>query len=398
MKTNFKTLALQAGIGAALAAGSLSASAAITAVPAPAQLVPLFYYNTGIDTGVRVIVPKSVGADTVIDIMRGDSALTPQANWNSSQQFATTKQIHYWVMDVNSAEIHNDKFTVTPDDEVYFYASCLLDGVSANCQGGSSVNINGSTIVGAGVPDGEPTYLILTTEAAVNGAAPDFMFEAQAWLENTGALSNMASAVNIPVLGLADAADSTNYPTPGNNVIEAYSGSARGPIASPIHSGIRTSGTGDVADLRVVDVPVHDNSNSGDDSNNTIVVWADANDTYTNVKQYNVNNAEGQVSRGTISFPDQLNFIEVNQPVSGDSSIGLASGYSTYIGDTNLTNGGFVKLVIPAVTLPTDWTEAGAYNSVVIFNIPSIDAAASAATRDTDASELAVDTGWFTGQ
>lgn len=391
MKTNFKTLALQAGIGAALAAGSLSASAAITAVPAPAQLIPLFYYNTGnIDTGVRVVVPKSVGADTVIDIMRGDSALTPQANWNSSQQFAITKQIHYWVMDINSAEIHNDKITVTPDDECYFYASNVL--------GASTSTMCGATIIGAGVPSGAPTYMILTTEAAVNGGNPDFMFAAQAWLENDGDASSMASAVNIPVLGLADAADSTSYPTPGNNVIEAYSGSAAGPIASPIHTGIRTSGTGDVADLRVVDVPVHADSGS-ELSNNTIVVWADANNTYSNIKQYNVNNAEGQVSRGTISFPDQLNFVEVNNGSS--SSIGLATGYSTFLGDTNLQNGGFVKLVMPAVALPTDWTEKGAYNSVVIFNIPSLASPTGTSvvtTVDTDGSELAIDTGWFTGQ
>ena len=392
MKTNFKTLALQAGVAAALATGSLSATAAITAVPAPAQLIPLFFYNTtGVDTGVRIVVPKSVGADTVIGILRGDSGLTPQTNWNSSQQFATTttKQIHYWVMDINSAEIHNDKFPVTPDDEVYFYASNVLQS--------GVFSINGTALVGAAVPEGEPTYLILTTESAVDGGNPDFLFEAQAWLENTGRASSMASAVTIPVLGLADAADSTDYPTPGNNVIEDYQGA--GPIASPIHTGIRTSGTSDVADFRVVDVPVHDNENSGDDSNNTIVVWTDANDTYTNVRQYNVNNAESQVSRGTISFPDQLNFLEVNAPfIAGTSSIGLASGYSSVLGDTNLANGGFVKLVIPAVALPADWAEQGAYNSVVIFNIPSIDGAASATNRDTDASELAIDTGWFSGQ
>ena len=79
------------------------------------------------------------------------------------------------------------------------------------------------------------------------------------------------------------------------------------------------------------------------------------------------------------------------------SSIGLASGYSTALSATNLANGGFVKLVIPAVALPADWAEQGAYNSVVIFNIPSVDAAV-APTRDTDASELAIDTGWFSGQ
>lgn len=407
MKTNFKTLALQAGIGAALAAGSMSASAVITAVPAPAQLIPLFYYSGSasiggaldVDTAVRVVVPKSVGADTVINIMRGDSPLTPNTNWNSQQQFATTNQIHYWVMDVNSAEIHNDKFTVTPDDEVYFYASDVLrDGITAT---GSNL----TAILPAGVGPGAPTYLILTNESATNGGAPNFMFAADAWLENDGQASSMASAVTIPVLGLADAADATSYPTPGNNVIEAYSGSARGPIASPIHTGIRTSGTADVADLRVVEVPVFGDSVPGDSSNNTIVAWTDANNTYSNIKLYNVNSTEGQVSRGTTSLPNQLNFLEVNYNqgcASGtnlacDSSIGITDGYSVYLGDTNLQNGGFVKMVIPAVTLPTDWTEAGSYNSVVMFNIPSV-APFVAGTVDTDGSELAIDTGWFTGQ
>ena len=46
MKTNFKKLAILAGTTAAMAAGSMSAQAVITSVPAPAQLIPLFYYNS----------------------------------------------------------------------------------------------------------------------------------------------------------------------------------------------------------------------------------------------------------------------------------------------------------------------------------------------------------------
>lgn len=409
MKTNFKTLALQAGIGAALAAGSMSASAVITAVPAPAQLIPLFYYSNDIttsalnvDTAVRVIVPQSVGTDTVIGIMRGDSNLTAQANWNSSQQFGTTptaaNTLHYWVMDINSREIFNSALPVTLDDELYFYAS-TLPGFTAN------------------VVSGAPTYLLLTTQAAVNGGNPDYMFTAEAWLENTsnfataGSASGIATAVNIPVLGLADAADSTNAPTPGNNVIEAYLGipGAAGPIASPVHTGIRTGGTANGANFRVVDVPVHGSVAGAETESTTIVAWTDANNRYTNIGLYAVDRAEIETSRGTTSLPNQLNFLNVGYANTSNSiaagrigPVGIADNYTTNLGNTGLANGGFFKMVVPAVAPPADWVEPGAYSSMVVFTIPATfgsgTAQYDAAAPTTDGSEIALDTGWFVGQ
>lgn len=421
MKTNFKTLALQAGIGAALAAGSMTASAAITAVPAPAQLVPLFYYAgtgttssfTGVDTGVRVIVPKSVGSDTVINILRGDSGLTAQTNWNSGTQNFTTaanNYIHYWVMDVNSSEIFNSRFPVTADDECYFYASQVLAGLNGAANSSCFNSSTTGSFISAGVATGEPTYLLLTNESALNGGSPTFLFSADAWLENPAGNADMATSVYIPVLGLADGPDNTDFVTPGNNVIEVYPGA--GPIASPIHTGIRTSGTGAVGGLRVVDVPVHNavNDTSVSSESNITVVWTDKafgggtsysapGSAYTNIKQYNCNEAESCVSQGTISFPTQLNLFEVGNADLSDVT-GIVDNYANgAVSATNLTTGGFIKWVIPAVALPAGagaaGAEAGAYSAISIFNIP---ANPGVSGNDTDSSELAVDTGWFTGQ
>ena len=111
MKTNFKKLAILAGTTAAMAAGSMSAHAVITAVPAPAQLIPLFYYNNylaanAVATTVRVTVPKSVGADTVINLL--GAPIASSTTWNSTfAGVTTTSKIHYYVMNANSKEVYD---------------------------------------------------------------------------------------------------------------------------------------------------------------------------------------------------------------------------------------------------------------------------------------------------
>ena len=427
MKTNFKKLAVLAGTTAVMAAGSMSAHAVITSVPAPAQLVPLFYYSTAnnIDTEIRVVVPRTVGSDTVINLLGGIT--TPptavSGSWNAtnaSLSVAATARIHWFWMDQESAEVVNSSFPVTADDEIYFSAAnmpCQIVG-SSSC-----------TTLAPQLTNGQAGYLILTNESAAQGGAPTFAFSADAWLENGGApLNGLASAYYIPVLGLADAADTiTTYPTPTNNVVEAYSSTvADGPIASPIQTGMRTSSTLAGSTYRVIDVPIFPLAPSAQTTVSTfspgpyanfIVAWADDNGLGNGLsgKLYTVNNSEVQVSNGTFSLPYQLNTFCVAATSSSTTTLstcGVSTAFSDlystnalsnptttstgYIAPTlsNLANGGFLKLVIDAPVLPVAApAQQGAYSSVVIFNLP-LQGSGTAGVQD-DSTEIAVDTGFF---
>ncbi|MCF7968855.1 MAG: hypothetical protein K9K68_06800 [Methylococcaceae bacterium] len=415
MNVKFKKLAMQAGITAALAGASLSAHAVITAVPAPAQLVPLFMWSGEtptaafqIDTEVRVIAPRAVGADTVIDLLGGSSVDT-QSSWNgiqtglSTSSASTTSIIHWFFMDVNSNEVVNSNFRVTPDDEVYFSAATLGSGTTV-------------VSVGTGlIPEGQPGYLIMVNESAYLGGAPTFSFSAEAWLANEGDVTNgLPSSVVIPVLGMADTADTTTYPTPTNNVIENYaSAGAGGPIASPIHTGMRTSSTLDGANYRVFDIPMYPVGLAAEgDYANVIVAWADrnyaaaiANPPTPEIKNglsgrlFTLNNGEVQTSNGRLTLPNQLNIVPV-VPAENAGQVGpFSSMYTALLSNVTfgaLTNGGFLKFVVDTVDLPVDWTQQGAYSSVVIFNVPVALTSGAASTRYADDNaELAIDTGFF---
>ena len=394
MKTNFKKLAILAGATATMAAGSMSAHAVITSIAAPAQLVPFFYWNSGkgIDTAVRIQTPKSVGADTVISLLGGSIAAS--TSWSTAAS-TLPNSVHYTVMTNRSTEVCDGAISVTGDSEVYLEASedfgrCATSGV--------------------------PYYLLLTNESARFGGAPTFQFEADAWLENdqTGGANGLSSSVAIPVLAMTDTADTTTYPTPSNNVIENYPTSAGGPIASPIHTGIRTSSTTTGLLYRVVDVPVFDSRTHY----NTLIAWASSNSVSGSAngltgKIYSVSATEVTGSLGTFSFPNQLNVVKlgcdaslVGSATNACLSTGVLAGSTTLGVIDSYTNGsistlqsaagnnGFLKLVIEdgALPAPAATLSPGAYSSVVLFNIPSY----IATVAGTDESELALDTGFFT--
>lgn len=452
MNAQFKKLATQASVAAILAGGSLSAHAVITAVPAPAQLVPLFYYSAqrgineqGEDIGaaqsveVRVIVPRAVGADTVIGLL-GGAGVKPQASWNGSQTF-TVPRIHWYFMDVNSNEVVNSSFPVTPDDEVYFSAEqmpCQVGNLQPRGDQGRELWCGNGGVAAPTLPADVPGYLLMVNESASTGVdGPTFSFSAEAWLENNpgqggGGANGMSSAVAIPVLGMADTADSTTYPTPTNNVIEDYAtAGAGGPIASPIHTGMRTSTTLAGAKYRVFDIPMHNvpgvtgQVRLGQSYVNTIVAWADrnyaaaiANPQSPEIKNglsgrlFTVNNNEVMTSNGRLILPNQLNIVPVvadptrdlpaNYPFRALYTFkgGAAGGWTptptdpVYFNATyaNLNNGGFLKFVVDNVDLPAANLDPGAYSSAVIFTIPS---RASGGGHAGDDSEIAIDTGFF---
>ena len=407
MKTNFKKIALQAGVSAALAAGSMAASAEITSVPAPAQLVPLFYYNTaGVDTKVRITVPKSVGSDTVIGILSGEAYgvdnIPASTKWNvASAGLAGSPAVHWFWMDYKSNELLDGTIKVTPDDEEFISAE-------AAAAAASSV---------ATVPtSGQAGYLILVNESASLGGAPTFQFAADAWVENTNTSVSLPTQVSIPVYALADDVDNTTFPTPANNVIENNGA----PDASPIHTAIRTSSTNPEFNVRVVDVPLFKNNELATHTYeylNTLVVWSDRNGADSldfktdNQPFYFVDSDENQQSVPGKDMPNELNFLQVGWK-NGYSFGGNTYNLSTVLGvadtyaATSLNavsaqasygtfedkSGGFLKLVLQNEQVPAGAVLDGAYSSVVIFNVPVAVGTGGQNPGTTDA----VDTGFFT--
>jgi hypothetical protein len=423
MKINFKKLAMSAGVTAAMAAGSMSAHAVITAVPAPAQLVPLFYYSTAAgnswDTDVRITVPKAVGADSVIALLAGQrngiDNIALDTSWGTATgAFQPTvvngdtilaNEIHWYWLDNTSREIQNGTFIVTPDDTVWLSAHAVADAV-----GGAS--------------SGQAGYLILGNASADNGGAPQFSFAADAWVENENT-NGYPDAFSIPVLGLEDDVDATSYPTPTNNLIQVYPASAGGPVASPIQTGIRTSSTFAPFKYRVVDLPIHNTTFW----NNTVVAWTDRNGAAGNGlsgRLYGIGPDEEYSSLGPVSMPNQLNIVTLGwNPGSepGTTTLGMLNTCSKTCGAraasaqvATLNNlgeagghepgrrhppaGGFLKFVIDEVALPTPAAGAsladGAYSAMIMFNVPGLSDIGIGKGADEEAPNLAIDTGFFT--
>jgi hypothetical protein len=344
MKTNFKKLALTAGISAAMAAGSMSAHAVIQAVPAPAALVPLFTTSNGTVSTVRIEVPQSVGVDSVVNLFGGPNiqggqlssqgtvaaGLSPTLTGGLTQ---TTSRIHWVWMDVNSNELLNGSFPVSANDVVHISSKNMP-------YSGGFVALDANT----------PGYLVLVNESAYSGGAPTFSFQADAFVSNDG------NVANIPVFPLTDSADNGAVaPTLTNNVVETYpvpvpegSPYGEGPIVSPIVSGIRTGANVNGADanwFRVIDMPLTNGVGS------TYVVWNDRNGirfgdsdivTYPGITgttfTYDCN--ENALSGPTLTLNNQLNFVSLGATTGNVAGflpkkywgMGGSASFDTYTG------------------------------------------------------------------
>jgi hypothetical protein len=440
-----KKLALAAGAAAAMA-GSIPAHAIIQAVPAPAQLVPLFYWSIFqgpeadfpgfIDTVVRIITPKAVGYDTVINIMNGNANPPPAFNNNTAQTFQGVQQtingntyyvnnIHWFWMTPRTTEFNDGPLTVTPDDEVYISAAAVA-GVDFDLGTGDSLFFE---------TNGRLGYLVLVNESTLSGVDPQFNIGADAWLWNNMGSdpdSLLPDVSTIPVLPMTDLGDlDAQYPTPKDNVVIACE-DCDGAQSSPIHSGIRTSSTNSGYKFRVVDVPML----SSEVYRNNILVWTDKNDTYE-ADIWNVNSCEVAQSRPKVSIDNELQIYAVgtipglDDYILARDTLHLAASdvpesladfydedYIGFIGNNNLgkctdpnfpgetgfqndVGAGFVKMVVktlplPAGVDPADPAQAGAYSSIVVFNLPSAfwDGRQDWFLPAPD-TQLAIDTGFF---
>jgi hypothetical protein len=446
MKTNFKKLALMAGVSAAMAGGSMSAHAVIQAVPAPAALVPYVKAGNGgydndslacasggqsAETIFRIEVPSSVGLDAVVNLFGGPNVVNgtiPESGvatgLSGSVPTGSTpasSKLHWIFMNKKSVEVDNASFPVSANDVYQFSTSAMpRAGRPAN------KNFEGAGIEGEG-------YLVIINESALLGGAPLFSFQVDAHLIerdscNVKPVDDLIDVEgrggvvvnNIPVYPLSDAADTNaTAPTLKNNVVENISdvpaalGYGSGPIVSPIISGIRfaasqSDGTPEEW-LRVIDFPVTN------DRGEKYVVWSDRNGienivngsiTRTpalsgNILTYDCD--ENPDSGTPLSFKNQLNILKIYNPIKS-ASMGSSYGVEPeYVSAGNSMDcfyksddagkqgkvGGFVRwLVAPGVNIGK--IKSAAYQAGVIFRLRQ--------SSYDGYSQFPVDRGFFTGR
>jgi hypothetical protein len=339
MKTNFKKLALMAGISAAMAGGSMSAHAIIQAVPAPAVLIPFVANdspagtNGTFTTNFRIEVPSSVGLDSVVNLFDGpdttpagaipsSGVATGLATSVSSAASSATSKLHWYFMDRRSNEVLNSAFPVSANDVIEFNSNAMPTN-------SGTISLGTDNAIG---------YLVIVNESASLGGAPLFAFQADAFLTNTfqppGA-PPVSLVNNIPVYPLTDTADNqAASPTLVNNVLEDVSGVPAGapygggPIVSPLMSGIRlaaaNAGGATQGWFRVIDFPINGANAAATARGEYYVVWSDRNDSLNlvngalvdtpaitgSVVTYDCN--ENQISGAPLSFEDQLNVLHIS--------------------------------------------------------------------------------------
>jgi hypothetical protein len=407
MKTNFKKLASSAAVGAVLAAGSMSAHAVITSVPGEAFLVPFAVANTAdtadtgygvLDTVVRIVVPASVGVDTVFAFTAPHTAPTnPVAGGGATElpdaaalDAKNEPHIHWYFLNQKSEHVLNGTVPVTPDDVVVF------DWGTVVARNPKLANQTG--------------YLVFTTNAGANGQAANFSFFADAYfVTNADVLTagDFTNSVNIPALPLADGADNgATVPTLDNNVIEPRSKAIR---VSPLVSGIRTSIVNGKNEYSIVDLELANGFNNPfgttvQDVNSLLVVWNDRNAAfnwgYVGVDVFNsdetpcsyglplgkeqnlvwvpIGGPDGSlVSNPSYSVPE---FINAKANTGTDTSAqavqdglcypGSYAGPDSYVG--NRMNGGFVKMYLPEPKATATSPEAASAAAAFTINFGGV--------------------------
>lgn len=390
MATNFMKTSLQAAVVAGLAAGSFGAQAALQSVPGEAQLVPMVYQNLSSvgptveywDTVVRVEMPNSLGKDTVIQITAPQTTPTSTPSIESIGQATTPRagaanvgevKLHWYFLDESSNHVINGNFAPTLDDLWTWDAA-------------------------ANIPANKTGYLVIVNESATNGGkANDAFFADAILLHRNAAFDRVARATSIPTYAMADGVDVTTYPTPSNNVIESqlFTTAPKFPVASPIHSGIRTGAAGIANNIRLFDMALADREYF----DNLLVVWNDRNGLTQTAVEFD---EDEHGCSTTINLPQQLNilyvpsFNHINAQatptiparlafVDNYSTSGAATGFNPYTAlcqniaensedhtnDGLYDDSGFLKIYvneIPQTAAPL--VTYGAYASLAAFTLP----------------------------
>jgi hypothetical protein len=307
----------------------MSAHAIITGVPGEAFLVPFAVATTNagidpiygeMDTVVRIVVPASIGVDTVFDYTAPHTSPTnPVAGGAAELPEAAALEkgnyIHWTFMDSRSRHLLNGEFKVTADDVAVFDWQDIVNN-----------NAQFSGVTG---------YLVFQTLAGFNGQDANFSFFADAYF-TTGAngtgWDDYWSSVNIPALPLADGADTTAAPTLDNNVV--VGAATLDTHVSPLVSGIRTSivdaaNQWSVVDLELANSALQPFGAVSQSVGSLLVVWNDRNATNWGSIGVDVFDDDENRCSATIKLPNELNLIWV-PPASVANGSGSGSGSNVF--------------------------------------------------------------------
>ena len=349
MKTRFQKIAVASAVSAALAGVSLPSHAIVTGTAGEGLLIPLTIWDDAergnLNPLIEIEVPASIGWEDVANIYTAPN--TTPTNADLSMGFnkdvfvpvvtgGNTKyvnNIHWFVFNRYSGHIRNDNVPVTPDDVAQLNFHDMMPDASF-----------------AGVP----FYTVITNEIGYKKAGKadaQFSMFGDAWLVNDNGFE-----AEIPVLPLADAADTTTFPVWGDHII--YQPNGIPAEVSPLASGsLSNYSDGVMGDFTVFDIPLS--------TNNAItyhVFWLDLNRAdygqgYADVEVYDT---EERACSDYVPLPYELNIICIDPDYENDDVICDATGYKGVLpyteamipclpnGATN--NDGFIQYQLTEVT------------------------------------------------
>lgn len=307
MKTRFRKIAVASAVTAALAGVSLPSHAIITGIAGEGLLIPLTIWDdadrNNLNTLIEIEVPASIGHEDAANIYTAPN--TTPTNANLSMGFnkdvftpvvvgGNTKyinKIHWFVFDRWSEHERNDEVIVTPDDVV---------------------QLNFRNMMPNSFYAGVPFYTVITNEIGhkmAGKADAQFSMFGDAWLVNDNGFE-----AEIPVLPLADAADTTTFPVWGDHII--YQPNGIPAEVSPLASGnLSNFADGTMGDFGVWDIPL-----STGNALTYHVFWLDLirDSDWADVEVYDT---DERSCSDWIPLPHELNIICIDPDVDDDGSV-----------------------------------------------------------------------------
>jgi hypothetical protein len=196
-------------------------------------------------------------------------------------------KIHWFIFNSRSGHERNDDAPVTPDDVVQLNFHDMLPDSWA---------------------DGVPFYTVITNEIGYKKAGKEnaqFSMFGDAWLVNDNGF-----AAEIPVLPLADAADTTTFPVWGDHIIYASNGIPAD--VSPLASGnLSNYADGVLGQFSVFDIPL-----STGTALTYHVFWLDLN--RNSVADVEVYDTDERSCSDYVPLPDELNIICIDPNPGND--------------------------------------------------------------------------------
>ncbi len=303
MKTRFRKIAVASAVTAALAGVSLPSHAIITGIAGEGLLVPLTVWDSNrnnLNTLIEIEVPASIGWEDAANIYTAPN--TTPTNADLSMGFdkdvfvpvvvngntRNVNKIHWFIFNSRSEHERNDDVPVTPDDVVQLNFKDMLPDAWA---------------------DGVPFYTVITNEIGYKKAGKEdaqFSMFGDAWLVNDNGFE-----AEIPVLPLADAADTTAYPVWGDHII--YQPNGIPADVSPLASGnLSNYADGVLGQFSVFDIPLSTGS-----ALTYHVFWLDIN--RNSVADVEVYDTDERSCSDYVPVPDELNIICIDPNADNDT-------------------------------------------------------------------------------